>query len=1099
MRRMNGEAMEKHGTRTERHGIHRRGRRHGGRRLLTMVLCLCMVGADTLPTAAADMGKSESGAVVTETAGALLGEAWNGTIATEFAGGRGTQESPYEISTGAQLAYLAQQVNDGTGADAYYKLTADIDLGSNEWIPIGNSVAHMFKGHFDGNGKTVTFNGTIKDQVYDSEPTESSPTYRSIAGLFGLCQKAEISNLTLAGTFRIEQNDSDKKGADIWSLYAGGICGYADGCTFTSCSNAASITVSSVVNPLLGGICGEIADTTGTTKISGCTNGGALAITAGRGTLGGIFARGTSGATVSGCTNSGNLAINGTSSASDYNTFAGGIGGEVKGTVSGCSNTGAVSISVSASGCGAEAGGICGFVVGTVSACSNTGAVSAGAADDSRVTARVGGISGCVDYSGSLTGCLSSGNVTAVSSTDTGYAGGVSAAVWGEATVTGCYYSDTCSITGESSSSVLDGKAGISATEDEIKNGTVAYYMNQALDDSAAYRWGQDLTAKTDPSLTMSSTAGGITGAPTVYPSAPCPLDFSNTDANTELKHGMKGFYYEKDGDILWMCCACGAKYEQISLLSTNVVYNGKDQAVTMYRSRTGSGFDEYKVREDYKKTEVKYYKLDDAGAVVGDALNGAPKAAGYYRAELTLQDKKGADVTISRDYRIEPKELTVKSATATERAYNGSAVVDITEVALSGAAAGDAVSVDTNGLTGTLTGADAGTYTTVTLSTEKALTLLGDADVLANYSFTQPTTAVTTNVNIKKLTGITREIALVYGLNSQNVALDLKQYLPEDCGAVASVTVSDESGFLAGGKVTVDSENSSQIKFVPLSGDDTMTGSFTATVETTNYESSVLKFTVKLVNGSLLDGAIRAATPADTTADVTVSAGDGATKFYLYYTTERLSTVNNEIVTATGAGHMSSTTGVFSLSGLKPETTYYLYAAVENATGVGNVAFGTLTTKESSGGGNSSAGGSSSSGGSSSTGGNSSGGSGSAGGSTGGGSSSAGGQTTPDTSEKEPQIAGENGAVGWDAIRKVFADAKDGDTVTIRMNGDTQITGKVLKSLAGKDVTVTLELGGHLRLTINGRDLNGIRFKNKTEYHVLYLWVVASLRTIGR
>ena len=35
-------------------------------------------------------------------------EIWNGTIANNFAGGRGTQEDPYQISNGQELAYLAQ-------------------------------------------------------------------------------------------------------------------------------------------------------------------------------------------------------------------------------------------------------------------------------------------------------------------------------------------------------------------------------------------------------------------------------------------------------------------------------------------------------------------------------------------------------------------------------------------------------------------------------------------------------------------------------------------------------------------------------------------------------------------------------------------------------------------------------------------------------------------------------------------------------------------------------------------------------------------------------------------------------------------------------
>ena len=38
---------------------------------------------------------------------------WDGSIATAFAGGDGSANNPYQISNGAELAYLAQEVNAG--------------------------------------------------------------------------------------------------------------------------------------------------------------------------------------------------------------------------------------------------------------------------------------------------------------------------------------------------------------------------------------------------------------------------------------------------------------------------------------------------------------------------------------------------------------------------------------------------------------------------------------------------------------------------------------------------------------------------------------------------------------------------------------------------------------------------------------------------------------------------------------------------------------------------------------------------------------------------------------------------------------------------
>ena len=38
-------------------------------------------------------------------------DVWDGTTAKKFAGGDGSKDNPYQISNGAELAYLAQQVN----------------------------------------------------------------------------------------------------------------------------------------------------------------------------------------------------------------------------------------------------------------------------------------------------------------------------------------------------------------------------------------------------------------------------------------------------------------------------------------------------------------------------------------------------------------------------------------------------------------------------------------------------------------------------------------------------------------------------------------------------------------------------------------------------------------------------------------------------------------------------------------------------------------------------------------------------------------------------------------------------------------------------
>ena len=53
---------------------------------------------------------------------------WDGSIATGFAGGSGIETDPYQISNGAELAYLAKLVNEKNQEynAAYYILTSDI-------------------------------------------------------------------------------------------------------------------------------------------------------------------------------------------------------------------------------------------------------------------------------------------------------------------------------------------------------------------------------------------------------------------------------------------------------------------------------------------------------------------------------------------------------------------------------------------------------------------------------------------------------------------------------------------------------------------------------------------------------------------------------------------------------------------------------------------------------------------------------------------------------------------------------------------------------------------------------------------------------------
>lgn len=130
-------------------------------------------------------------------------DVWDGKPAEKFAGGAGTVDDPYKISTGAELAYLAQQVNAGESySGKYFTLTSDIQLneldkdgmpkaaegqtGAYPWIPIGNN-KKKFQGTFDGAGHTV-------EGLYINEK-------KTLRGLFGI-SAGTVKNLIVTGVIK---------------------------------------------------------------------------------------------------------------------------------------------------------------------------------------------------------------------------------------------------------------------------------------------------------------------------------------------------------------------------------------------------------------------------------------------------------------------------------------------------------------------------------------------------------------------------------------------------------------------------------------------------------------------------------------------------------------------------------------------------------------------------------------------------------------------------------------------------------------------------------------------------------------------------------
>ncbi len=237
--------------------------------------------------------------------------AWDGAE-QEQPGGSGTQTDPYQIGSGAELAWLANAVNNASsGTKFYVELTDDIDLGNQPWTPIGKfgygSSDRSFSGSFRGNGHTV-------------KGLNVSAEY---AGLFGSINDAEITGVVVQGTVvSTNTNNGD----------AGGIVGRAIGTTnkIINCGNEAAVSGGCNV----GGILGNNQAYNTKITVLNCYNMGHISASD---RASGIVGRcGGSSLSVTNCYNTGEITSN--------NYAAGVIAGSNFGwTVSSCYNTGKIS------------------------------------------------------------------------------------------------------------------------------------------------------------------------------------------------------------------------------------------------------------------------------------------------------------------------------------------------------------------------------------------------------------------------------------------------------------------------------------------------------------------------------------------------------------------------------------------------------------------------------------------------------------------------------------------------------------------------------------------------------------------------------------
>jgi len=172
--------------------------------------------------------------------------------AENFESGDGTQNTPYLIYNSRQLKKLVNDVSNGNGyANTYFKLMTDIQVTTDEWIPIGSN-SSPFHGNFNGAGCKI-----VGLRINNSSGD---------VGLFGFIEGGTVRNLGVV-------NANIKGNAGVGGV-AGLICnGSIINCYVTGMFNGTAV----------GGVAGNVNNSV----IINCYSTGSVSGTSMQGGIGG--------------------------------------------------------------------------------------------------------------------------------------------------------------------------------------------------------------------------------------------------------------------------------------------------------------------------------------------------------------------------------------------------------------------------------------------------------------------------------------------------------------------------------------------------------------------------------------------------------------------------------------------------------------------------------------------------------------------------------------------------------------------------------------------------------------------------------------------
>ena len=549
-------------------------------------------------------------------------DAWDGSVAESFAGGTGTEEDPYQIANGAQLAYLAQFVNSDSNNDCAgecFVLTADIDLANNDWTPIGNSFAdvlfdgpdyRLFAGNLDGKGHTIS-NISIG--------TESTPLESDVFGLFGATE-GKISNLNLH-TVSIH---GIAKVASIGAVvgFAGGLVGSSGGSIENCHVTGLTMDMSAPSNVYaaaywVGGLVGALD---GTQLINECSVSGGITEKAGKGSIGGLI--GELGKAAKITYSRSNVTVN-VKADSRGGANVGGFIGKGNGKtdaetiIRNCYATGNVTG-------GAYTGGFAGGLWGlNIKNCYASGNVSQAAA---AMASFVGTDASDPNYYGSITNCFTTGIVTG--SSPSLYAFAMQDATE-RSEITNCYFAvENLGIKNQNESAT-------EKPQDEMKNEAFAAALNGS-DDSNGWSFvnGQILCgAEPADYSAVEAAMAAIPTVLTVY------TDKSVAALNTAVDGVVKGKAFVSQANVDAMAQAI--KDAIAALQYKGADYTKVDAAIAKANALNKDNYKDFTAVEAAVKAVVRDKNITEQSEVdaMAKAIEDAIAALQYKGADYTKVD----------------------------------------------------------------------------------------------------------------------------------------------------------------------------------------------------------------------------------------------------------------------------------------------------------------------------------------------------------------------------------------------------------------------------------------------------------------------------